>query len=102
MGRISKAEVAAIHAAHLGIPLAMAPDVGFTMGGTRWIGGGGNPWFYQGLRAHAAYCKGRNVRLIAEREHGMRRALFARLWRQVVKELIAAGARCVHVKVIGG
>lgn len=94
-------ERAAIAAAHEGIPLATAGEVGYTMGGTRWIGVGAK-WFYQGMPAHPAYCKGRNVRLIAEREHGMRRALFAKLWRGVVKDMLAAGALCVRVRVVGG
>ena len=88
-------------AAHLGIPLATAGDVGYTMGGTRWIRIGAH-WWYQGMEPHPAYCEGRNVVLVAERERGMTREEFAGLWRRLVEDMLRAGARCVRVRVIGG
>lgn len=102
MKRMSKAEAAARRAAMMGIPLATAGEVGYAMGGTRWIGDGDSRWFYKGVPINAPMCRGHNVALVAERERGMPRKVFATLWRQVVKDMLRAGAKCVRIKVIGG
>lgn len=98
---MSAAERNARIAAHLGIPLATAGDVGLTVGSTQWIWTGVR-WWYSGMKPHPAYCEGRNVVLVAERERGMMREEFAGLWRRVVADMLRAGARCVRVRVIGG
>lgn len=85
-------------AAQEGIPLVCAGEIGFTMGGSRWTKVC-DRWFYEGLDARI--CHGCNVLLIAERESGMRREAFAKLWRGVVKDIMRV-AKCVRVKVIGG
>lgn len=93
--RAEAAEQQAIRAAHKGIPLACAGEIGFTMGGTRWLGVGGH-WFYQGLQARLIH--GDNVILIATPEEGMSDEVFAKLWRDVVRDLMR-GAKCVRVRV---
>lgn len=88
-------ESRAMHAAHEGIPLACAGEIGFTMGGTRWLRMGSH-WFYEGMPPWMV--DGCNTTLVAVPEAGMSSEEFGRLWRGVVRDLMRV-ARCVRVRV---
>jgi len=87
---------AALIAAMEGIPLACAGNIGYTMGGTRWLHVG-KSWHYDGMPASMG--AGCNVTLVAAPETGMPPEVFAKLWRAAVRDLMRR-AKCVRVRVV--